>query len=361
MATYLPSSGALSINDINTLFGRGNNLNAYRGTTYYTSSAGPYTFSSGAISISNFYSTGPSPNTFSFTISSNQANADLRSLAVAAGWNQSSAVIATVNGGVYIYSTSTGTAGLTISGSWPGGVTLVNNGYIMGKGGDGGVVSSATYSGSPGSGGPAISLGVSCSITNNSYIGGGGGAGGNAYTNPGSGASGSNTAVGGGGAGGGNGSGCCNTSSGFTAGGAGGGPGASGSDGGSGISMNSGGGGGRIMPGTGGAGTTVGGTKTAWTGKGGGSGGSGSAISATNYTVGGGGSAGSTGGNASATSGQSSWGGGGGGGWGASGGTAASGNANHIIRAPGSGGKCVALNGYSVTWNATGTRYGAIS
>ena len=177
MATYLPSSGALSINDINTLFGRGNNLNAYRGTTYYTSSAGPYTFSSGAISISNFYSTGPSPNTFSFTISSNQANADLRSLAVAAGWNQSSAVIATVASNVYIYSTSTGTAGLTISGSWPGGVTLVNNGYIMGKGGDGGVVSSATYSGSPGSGGPAISLGVSCSITNNSYIGGGGGAG----------------------------------------------------------------------------------------------------------------------------------------------------------------------------------------
>jgi hypothetical protein len=25
------------------------------------------------------------------------------------------------------------------------------------------------------------------------------------------------------------------------------------------------------------------------------------------------------------------------------------------------GGKAVALNGYSVTWNATGTRYGAIS
>ena len=79
------------------------------------------------------------------------------------------------------------------------------------------------------------------------------------------------------------------------------------------------------------------------------------------FRFGGGGSAGSTGGNASATSGQSSWGGGGGGGWGASGGTAASANANQIIRAPGSGGNCVALNGYSVTWNATGTRYGAIS
>jgi hypothetical protein len=28
---------------------------------------------------------------------------------------------------------------------------------------------------------------------------------------------------------------------------------------------------------------------------------------------------------------------------------------------PGTGGKAVALNGFSVTWNAFGTRYGAIS
>jgi hypothetical protein len=27
----------------------------------------------------------------------------------------------------------------------------------------------------------------------------------------------------------------------------------------------------------------------------------------------------------------------------------------------GAGGKCVALNGYSVTWNVNGTRYGGIS
>jgi hypothetical protein len=62
MATFLQTSGAISMSDINSVFGRGNNLNAYRGTTYYTASTGPNTFSSGAISFSNFYGTGPTAN-----------------------------------------------------------------------------------------------------------------------------------------------------------------------------------------------------------------------------------------------------------------------------------------------------------
>lgn len=331
MATYLPSSGALSISAINSVFGRGNNLNAYRGTTYYTSSAGPYTFSSGAISMSSFYGTGPDANTFSFTISSNQTNANLRSLAVSAGWNQSSAVIATIASGIYIYSTSTGTPGLTINGSWPGGVTLVNNGYIMGMGGSGGNNGASGFSG-----GDAISLGLSVSITNNSYIGGGGGGGGG---------SGSYGATGGGGAGGGPGS-----SPGSTLGGAGGGPGSAGSNGGTEAYKwwyGGGGGGGRIMPGTGG-GTS---SSSSYAGKGGGAGGGGGAASGFPYSGGAGGSAG----NAALTNGYM---GAGGGGWGASGGTSYQ---NGPTRGAGSGGKAVALNGYSVTWNATGTRYGAIS
>lgn len=52
----LPASGPLSMSDINTEFGRGLNLNAYRGTTWYTSAGGSGTFSAGAISISEFYS-----------------------------------------------------------------------------------------------------------------------------------------------------------------------------------------------------------------------------------------------------------------------------------------------------------------
>ena len=49
------------MSDINSVFGRGNNLNAYRGTTWYTAAGGSGTFSSGAISFSDFYSKGPSP------------------------------------------------------------------------------------------------------------------------------------------------------------------------------------------------------------------------------------------------------------------------------------------------------------
>lgn len=62
MATFLPGSGSLAMSTINGLFGRGNNLNAYRGTTYYTSTTGPNTFPSTPISFSNFYNTGPSSN-----------------------------------------------------------------------------------------------------------------------------------------------------------------------------------------------------------------------------------------------------------------------------------------------------------
>jgi len=53
----LPTSGPLSIYQINAQFGRGNNLNAYRNTLYYTSSGGPFTFPNTNISISNFYGT----------------------------------------------------------------------------------------------------------------------------------------------------------------------------------------------------------------------------------------------------------------------------------------------------------------
>lgn len=62
MATFLPGSGSLAMSTINGLFGRGNDLNAYRGTTYYTSTTGPNTFPSTPISFSNFYNTGPSSN-----------------------------------------------------------------------------------------------------------------------------------------------------------------------------------------------------------------------------------------------------------------------------------------------------------
>lgn len=55
--TILQSSGAISMSDINAQFGRGNDLNAYRGTQYYLSTGGAHNFPSGTISMSDFYGT----------------------------------------------------------------------------------------------------------------------------------------------------------------------------------------------------------------------------------------------------------------------------------------------------------------
>lgn len=51
----LPASGQLDMNSINVEFGRGLNLNAYRGTPWYTDAGGSGTFSAGQISMGEFY------------------------------------------------------------------------------------------------------------------------------------------------------------------------------------------------------------------------------------------------------------------------------------------------------------------
>ena len=173
----LPSSGALSMSAINAEFGRGNNLNSYRGTVWYTDAGGSGTFSSGAIAMSDFYGKRATSPTFSFTISANQTSANLRTLAVNAGWNQSSGVQATIAGGVVL----SGSPGLTINGAFPGGVTLINNGYITGLGGTGGRGGAPVgpYGGLPGSAGStALAVSVPVTVQNNGIIGGGGGGGG---------------------------------------------------------------------------------------------------------------------------------------------------------------------------------------
>ena len=116
---------------------------------------------------------------FDLTISSNQANVNLRTLALAAGWDQELPVIATIADGVAIYSTSTGSYALTINGAWAGGVTLVNNGVIVGRGGNGGAGGNGGNGGAGTAGGPALSVSSAVYIDNtNGIIGGGGGGGG---------------------------------------------------------------------------------------------------------------------------------------------------------------------------------------
>lgn len=133
---------------------------------------------SGQISMSNLQG---KSNAFPFTISTNQTNANLRTLATAAGWNGTSQIAATINSGVIISSNSTSTAALTVDGPMPNGAVITNNGIIVGMGGAGGGAFVGYGPGYPGNpGGNAIFVSVPLAMTNNGTIAGGGGGGGGA-------------------------------------------------------------------------------------------------------------------------------------------------------------------------------------
>lgn len=197
----LPSSGSISLSEINTEFSLGTNIGAYRSATWYTDAGGTGTFPSTDLSMSAFYGKRATSPLFAATISTNQQNLNLRTWAINNGWNGSSAAQITISSTVYITSTSTGTSALTVDGSWPGGLTLINDGYIIGRGGNGGtggIPKSSIAATAGGAGGTALSCGTGFSITNNGTIGGGGGGGGGGAVY-----SGSNSTTPGGGGGGG--------------------------------------------------------------------------------------------------------------------------------------------------------------
>ena len=243
----LQSSGVISLSDLQTEFGGTNPISMseyYRGGSYVTdNNTGVPT--SGTISLSNFYG---AVNIFTLNITSNTENANVATLATAAGWDGSQPLICNINSGVYVWSDSTSSAGLIISGTFSGGLTVNNSGYIIGRGGNGGNRTDGY------AGGPALSNASSnVTIVNNSgaYIAGGGGGGASSTRG---------VACGGGGGGAGGGQGGGGTAGGaigqsgatngtnMTAGGAGGAGGQSDYD----EQSYVGGGGGRILPGTGG-------------------------------------------------------------------------------------------------------------
>ena len=167
----LQTSGAISLANIQTEFGGSNPISL---SEYYGAAAGVPT--SGTINIGHFYG---KSSQFAFTISTNQTNASLYTLATNAGWDGSSNLQATINSGVYISSNSTGTPALTVSGSYPAGVTLINNGIIVGRGGNGGNGGGVNHTGYAGSaGGNALTTSVALTVQNNGTIAGGGGGGG---------------------------------------------------------------------------------------------------------------------------------------------------------------------------------------
>jgi len=183
----IQTSGAITLSDIQTEFGGSNPVSLseyYAGGSYVpsgTSGTNGSVPASGAISLSNFYGTSA---LFAFNITTNTTNANLRTLALAAGWDGSTAVVCTINSGVIISGNTAGnsTAAMTITGSFPAGVTLVNNGHIRGRGGNGGSGGTAANApgGAGGRGGRALTATVAVSIDNqgNIWAGGGGGGGG---------------------------------------------------------------------------------------------------------------------------------------------------------------------------------------
>jgi hypothetical protein len=306
----------------------------------------------------------PTVYNFNVTLTTNTQNYDIRAAAVTSGWDQVLPLSSTITiaNGVYVWSDSTSLAALVTGSTFPTSsvINIVNNGFIIGKGGQGGNGNALTAGTANGfNAGPALNLGNNITLTNNSYIAGGGGGGG-----------GSVGSGGGGGAGGGQGG---NNIASSGSGGAGGAVGASGSVGtvgsiGTLTRTAGGGGGGRILPGVGGTlqdDPFIGGS-------GGGAGGGGGPFRYTNpldgQTTDATGYAGGSANNAATNPplapgnfwGQSA----GGGGWGAAGGTvnqSQTGGQSGPKGTGGSGGKAIALNGYTVTYNVTGTIYGAVS
>lgn len=302
------ASGALPFSEIQTEFGGAAPISLneyYRGGSYVPNgpAANAGIATAGAISMNSFYG---SVREFAFTISANVTNANIRSLAVSAGWDGSSPVRVTIASGVWL-SGSFGTAAATISGSFPNGVTLVNNGYIAGSGGAGGyggnvVYDPATTAFSPAYdatagavGYTALIVSIAATVYNYGVIAGGGGGGGGGA---------SHVVCGGGGGGGGQ----------------------------SGQSNSIGGGGGNNYEYGGSYNGASGGAGTTASAGAGGAGGAGASPGAVGGSGGAWGASGASGANTGVASGA---------------GGAAAGNA-------------VSGNSY-ITWGATGTRYGALS
>ena len=85
-----------------------------------------------------------------------------------------------INAGVVVGSASVGSYALNIDGSWKSTdqVEVINNGYIVGMGGQGGGDTGYAAGGNGGAGGPALIVQRPTTFTNNGTVGGGGGGGG---------------------------------------------------------------------------------------------------------------------------------------------------------------------------------------
>lgn len=192
----LPSSGTLTLNDIQNEFGGSNPISLseyYRGGSFVISSdRNALIPTSGAISISNFYGSS-SRSTIEVVITASTSNFDVYSVVSSNPqyFPGKTDVNVSINNGVSLGSSSTDTYALSVPSQFSptDTVTILNQGTILGAGGNGGNGGSATRrfppanptvtAGTPGlGGGSAIYVNRPTTITNLNVISGGGGGGG---------------------------------------------------------------------------------------------------------------------------------------------------------------------------------------
>lgn len=176
----LPASGAISFNNINVELGLSGTASLSLGASNVRTLFG---VPSGAIALSQGY--GKSNRVaINLTIAANTNNYNIFSNKGGSYVAGKSDVTLTINSGVQVGSTSTAAYALDTGTGWTAGdtITIVNNGYIFGKGGDGGNGGDLNNGngGSGLAGGPALIVRYATSINNGSgyiYSGGGGGGG----------------------------------------------------------------------------------------------------------------------------------------------------------------------------------------
>jgi len=173
----LQTSGRITLKEIAAEFGG----TAPHGLKeYYDAATGVP--ASGEIGIKDFYG---KSSVYQLNITTNTQEADVRALAVSDGWDETIELQVNISSGVYVWSDDVTKGGLIVSGSFPSGVQIINSGYIIGKGGYGGMPQgplNTPQQYDAGDGGPALQITSTSTvnITNNSgaAIAGGGGGGG---------------------------------------------------------------------------------------------------------------------------------------------------------------------------------------
>lgn len=183
----LPSSGELKISDIASEFGDTaphSMSEFYRGGGLVPDSSGNSAVpTSGQIGIGNFYNAANRAS-IPLVISSNTQNYDVYSNRGPSYIAGNSDITVTINPGVFVGSSTTPTYALSVPGSFTSGdtVRIVNNGVIIGRGGNGGPgahSSAQIYNGAAGgTGGRAVYVNFPTTIDNNGTMAGGGGGGG---------------------------------------------------------------------------------------------------------------------------------------------------------------------------------------